>query len=174
MGAQGPKMLSLAAQFGDGILINASHPSDFEDAMAHINEGLQKAGKRRGEVEVTAATSLSIYQDREKALKAATPVVAFIVAGCPDKVLETHNLSIEAANSIREGVVKGKWKEAFSAVTPDMLEVFTIAGAPEECNERISAILKTGVDTIIAGSPIGPDVRKSIQLAGSEVITHFK
>ncbi|MEM2058705.1 MAG: 5,10-methylenetetrahydromethanopterin reductase, partial [Thermoproteota archaeon] len=45
VGAQGPKMLELAGAIGDGVLINASHPKDFEVAVRYIQEGVQKANR---------------------------------------------------------------------------------------------------------------------------------
>ena len=36
IGAQGPKMLQLAGSMGQGVLVNASHPVDFEFAMKQI------------------------------------------------------------------------------------------------------------------------------------------
>jgi 5,10-methylenetetrahydromethanopterin reductase len=37
IGAQGPKMLELACKIGDGVLVNASHPSDISYAVKMIN-----------------------------------------------------------------------------------------------------------------------------------------
>ncbi len=42
VGAQGPQMLTRAAKVADGILINASHPKDFEIAIEKIREGARR------------------------------------------------------------------------------------------------------------------------------------
>jgi 5,10-methylenetetrahydromethanopterin reductase len=170
IGAQGPKMLTLAAELGDGVLINASHPKDIRSALERVKEGLAKVGRRREELEVVAATSISIHRDRGKAIKAATPVVAFIVAGSPSRVLQEHGISEADAAAIREAVQKGDWATAFGKVSPEMLAAFTIAGTPEYCAERVSELLELGVDTVIVGSPIGPNIRKAIDLLGREVL----
>jgi len=174
VGAQGPKMLSLAAEIGDGVLINASNPKDFETAFASIDEGLAKAGKKRSDIEVVAATAFSIDKDLEKARQAAVPVVAFIVAGSPEPLLQRHGISVEAANKIKDAIVKGDWGNVFGQVKPEMMEAFSIVGTPDVCIEKIDRLLKMGVTLFITGSPIGPRIHKSIELFSKEVLPHFR
>lgn len=174
IGAQGPKMLELAAEIGDGVLINASHPKDIETAMKHIKDGVSKANKPLESVDVAAYTSFSVDENPKKALKAAIPVVAFIVAGCPDPVLEKHDIKPELGAKIRESLVKGNLGEAFSQVTSEMVDSFAVAGTPNECIEKIATIIKTGATQIVAGSPIGPNIRRSINILTTQIIPHFK
>lgn len=174
IGAQGPKMLALAAEIGDGVLINASHPRDVENAMRFITKGLDRAGKKLDDITVSAYTSFSVASSYDKAVKAAIPVVAYIVAGSPQMILERHEISVELASKIREAIVHGRWKEAFSHVDVDMMEAFSICGTPEMCVEKINKLLKVGVNQIVAGSPIGPDMRRSINMIASEIFPHFK
>lgn len=174
VGAQGPKMLSLAAEIGDGVLINASNPKDFEAAFTHIKEGVSKASKNMSDIEVVAATAFSVDKDMEKARQAAIPVVAFIVAGCPEPLLERHGIPVEAAGKIREAIVKGDWGGLFGQVTQDMIEAFSIVGTPDICVEKIDRLLKMGVTLFITGSPIGPKIHKSIYIFSREVLPHFR
>ncbi len=174
VGAQGPKMLALAAEVGDGVLINASHPDDIEHAMGFVEEGAAKAGKALGDLEVAAYTSFSIAKEPEKAAKAVVPVVAYIVAGCPESILQNHGISIETGTRIRKAIVRGEWKEAFSHITGEMIEAFSICGTPETVVEKIHKLVKAGTTQIVAGSPIGPNMRKSINTIAVEVFPHFK
>jgi 5,10-methylenetetrahydromethanopterin reductase len=174
IGAQGPKMLTLAAEIGDGVLINASHPKDIEKAMKHIREGAERVNKPIADLEVAAYTSFSVAEETRKAVKAVVPVVAYIVAGCPEIVLQNHGISPETAAKIRQAIVQGNWKEAFSAVTAEMIESFSVCGTPNECIEKIDRLVKLGVTQFVAGSPIGPDVRRSINLIGSLILPHFR
>jgi len=174
IGAQGPKMLALAAEIGDGVLINASHPKDIENAMKFIREGADKAGKKLEDLSVSAYTSFSVASNYEKAFKAVVPVAAYIVAGSPEMILEQHRISVEVASKIREAIVHAQWKEAFSLVDNNMVEAFSICGTPEICIEKINKLLTAGVSQIVAGSPIGPNMRKSINIIAAEVFPHFK
>jgi len=174
IGAQGPKMLALAAEIGDGVLINASHPGDVENAVKFVGEGAERAGKKLEDLSVSAYTSFSIASDYEKALKAVNPVVAYIVAGAPEMILEKHGISVELASKIRDAIVHAQWKEAFSHVDSGMVEAFSICGTPETCIEKIDKLVKVGVNQIVAGSPIGPNMRKSINMIATDVFPHFR
>jgi len=173
VGAQGPKMLRLAARIGDGVLINASHPRDVEDALKHVDEGLREAGRTRDDIDIAIYTSFSIAEDEKEAIKATLPVVAFIVAGAPDFLLEKHDIPLDQAKTLRKLLDKAAWGEAFSKVTPDMIEAFSIAGNPEQCLEKVERLFKLGVNQFVVGSPIGSNIRKSIDLIASRVIPAF-
>ena len=174
IGAQGPMMLKLAAKIGDGVLINASHPEDVKEAMAHIRKGAEKVGRDLSGFDVVVYTSFSTHKEREKARKAALPVVAFIVAGCPPPLLEKHGISLEKATKLKNALNEGKWDEAFSSVTDDMMESFSICGTPEECSEKIAEMFELGVTQFVMGSPIGPKVHKAIDTISKEIIPRFK
>ena len=174
IGAQGPKMLALAAEIGDGVLINASHPKDVENAVKFIHEGVGRAGKNLNDLNVSAYTSFSIAASYDKALKAVVPVVAYIVAGSPEMILERHGISVEVASKIRDAIAHGQWKDAFSLVDNNMVEAFSICGTAETCVEKIDKLVKVGVNQIVAGSPIGSNMRKAINMISAEVFPHFK
>ncbi len=174
IGAQGPQMLKIAAKYGDGVLINASHPKDIQDAMKHIEKGVKSAGKSLEELEIAAYTSLSIDEDLDKAIKAASRVVAFIVAGSPDFILEKHGIDLSEANEIKKALSEARWKDAFSMVNRKMIDAFSITGTPDMCIKKIEELAKIGVTQIVAGSPIGPNVRRSIDLFSKKVIPVFK
>ena len=174
IGAQGPKMLSLAGEIGDGVLINASHKRDIENALRFVREGATKAGRTMDKLDVAVYTSFSMAEDPAKAVKAATPVVAYIVAGAPHPLVESHGISAQAAESIKNGIAQGKWKEAFGRVTPEMIEAFSICGTPGTCLERIDELGRIGMTQFVAGSPLGPKVRGSIRIFGEQIIPRLK
>ena len=172
IGAQGPKMLKLAGEIAEGALVNGSHPRDFETAVKLLKEGCESAGKNFNDFDVAAYTSFSIADTKEEAEKTAKPVTAFIVAGSPDTVFEKHGIPIEDVKKVRDGF-KESFGAAIKAVTPEMLDCFSICGSPDECIEQIDSLFKAGVTQMITGSPLGPEKSKSIELIGKEVIPHF-
>lgn len=171
IGAQGPKMLELSGKIADGVLINASHPKDFEFAIKQINAGVKAAGRNPKDVDVGAYACFSIDKKEDRARNEAKVVVAFIVAGSPDAVLERHNIDVAAKKSIGDAIAKGDFGALMGGmVTDDMIDAFSICGTPDTCNSRIKELKKIGVTQIIVGSPIGPDKEKSIKLIGKEII----
>ncbi|MCC7575352.1 MAG: 5,10-methylenetetrahydromethanopterin reductase [Methanomethylovorans sp.] len=171
MGAQGPKMLELAGEVADGVLINASHPRDFEEAVKQISAGAKKAGRDPKDVDVAAYACFSIDKDAAKAVNAAKVVVAFIVAGSPDMVLERHGIDVASKAAIGGAIAKGDFGSLMGGmVTKEMMDAFSISGTPDDCKARINELLDIGVTQIVAGSPIGPDKEKAIKLIGKEII----
>ena len=170
IGAQGPKMLELAGAISDGVLINASHPDDFKFAVPMIRAGAEKAGRKPEDVQVCAYASFSADKDTAKAVNASKIVVAFIVAGSPENVLERHGIGMDEARAISEAISRFDFKAAMDAVTTKMTEAFSISGAPADCRARIDELLSTGVTQIVVGSPIGPNKESAIKLIGKKVI----
>jgi len=174
IGAQGPKMLRLAGEIGDGTLINASHPDDIERAVKQIRSGAERGGRSFEELDIAAYTSFSVASSEKKARKPVVPGVAYIVAGSPPTVLERHDIPQEKADGIRKDLADRNWGEAFGAVDEDMIDAFAICGTPEQCIEKIEGLFKTGITHFVTGSPLGPNVRSAINLFGLEVLPHFK
>lgn len=171
IGAQGPKMLELSGKIADGVLINASHPKDFEFAIKQINAGAKAAGRNPKDIDVGAYACFSIDKKEEKARNEAKVVVAFIVAGSPDAVLERHNIDVAVKKDIGGAIAKGDFGSLMGGmITDDMIDAFSICGTPDVCNSRIDELKKIGVTQIIVGSPIGPNKEKSIKLIGKEII----
>jgi 5,10-methylenetetrahydromethanopterin reductase len=173
LGAQGPNMLRLSGEIAQGALVNASHPEYFRYAVKLIREGAEKNHRDFNSFDVAAYTSFSISEDRNAAVKAAKPTVAFITAGSPDGIFEKYDISTEKVQRIREAFKKGL-KEAVKHVTPEMIEAFSICGTPAECTERINELINAGVTQIIPGSPIGPDRIKAIKLIGEKIAPQYR
>jgi 5,10-methylenetetrahydromethanopterin reductase len=173
LGAQGPKMLRLAAKISDGVLVNASHPADISSAVKEVRSGLDEAGRTSSQFDIAAYTSFSVSADPAEAIKLARPVVAFIAAASPDVLLERHGIPPERVQVIREALAKGQFKEAFKSVNDELLDVFSITGTPAQCTEKISRVIKEGVSQLVIGSPIGANKVKTLELFGSEIMPQF-
>jgi len=173
VGAQGPKMLEFAGKIGDGVLINACHPKDVDYAVSCVKEGVKAASRNPNEVDVAAYTSFSVHDDIKKATKAAVPVVSFIAAGSPPQVLERHGIDVKKAEEIKEALKANDWGRAFSGVTSEMINAFSVCGTPDMCIERIAELLKSGISQFVVGSPIGANVREAIDLISKKIIPHF-
>ena len=170
MGAQGPKMLELAGEIADGVLVNASNPIDFKAAVPMIKKGAMKAGRRHDEIEICAYTAFSADKNRAEAINAAKMVVAFIVAGSPDVVLERHGIEEESSKKISNSISAGDFKTTISSVSDEMVQAFSVSGTPADCKARVDELIETGVTQIVVGSPIGPNKERSIKLIGKQIL----
>jgi len=100
----------------------------------------------------------------DHAREAARPPVAFITAGAAPPVLDRHDIDNELASEIGDHISAGEFSEAFELVTPEMVDAFCMAGTVDEVSDRMAAVLDHA-DSIVVGSPLGPDLERAIDLA---------
>lgn len=170
IGAQGPNMLRLAGEIGDGVLVNASHPEDVRYALSKIGGGAEAAGKKIGDVDIAACAAFSVHKDPEKAKDAVKPVVAFILAGAHSDVLQRHNIDVSTGTEARKALKTDNWRKALDLVTDQILDAFSIYGTPHNCLDRIDDLVRLGIDQLVIGSPIGPDINESVELISKRII----
>ncbi|WP_135819939.1 5,10-methylenetetrahydromethanopterin reductase [Halostella litorea] len=166
VGAQGPHMVRMSAKHADGVLLNASHPDDFAWAAERVEEGLAERPADRGEFDFTAYASVSVAEDEAAAREAARPPVAFIAGGAAPPVLQRHGIDEELAGDIGASIEAGEFREAFAAVTPAMIDAFSVAGTEESVAERLAEILEYA-DGVVVGAPLGPELETAVSLAGA-------
>ena len=172
IGAQGPKMLELSGQIADGSLVNASNPKDFEHAIPLIKKGLSNSKDSDKNFNFAAYTACSVDNDKKTAFNQTKIVVAFIIAGAPEVVLNRHGINLEAANKIKEFLSNNDFKNAANLVDEDMVNAFSVWGTPSEINEKIDVLKTMGVNEFVVGSPIGKDRVKSLKLL-EDVVNSF-
>ncbi|MBT8508034.1 5,10-methylenetetrahydromethanopterin reductase [Methanomicrobiaceae archaeon CYW5] len=171
IGAQGPKMLQLAGEIGEGALINASNPKDFEIAIPLIKESCDAVDEKKfKKFDVGAYTAMSIDQSEKKARNAAKIVAAFIAAGSPPPILERHGLDMANVGKIKDALARFDFGAVGGLVGDAEIDAFTIAGTPEMVKEKCDDLTASGVTQIIFGSPLGPDMTNSIRLLGKYIV----
>jgi len=164
VGGEGPHMCRMAAKHADGLLFNGSHEADLAWARDQVDKGVADRPDSRGEFDLAAYASVSVDEDRAAAREAARPPVAFITAGAAPPVLARHDIDTETASEIGTKISAGEFSAAFELVTPAMIEAFCMAGTVEEVADRMDAITDHA-DSIVVGSPLGPDLESAVDLA---------
>jgi len=167
VGGEGPHMCRMAGKRADGLLFNGSHPDDLSWARERVNEGIDQREDEMGgsAFDLAAFAAVSVGEDADAAREAARPPVAFITSGAAPPVLDRHGIDGEVAEAIGEHISAGEFTEAFERVTPAMLDAFAIAGDVETVTDRFEALLDHA-DSVVVGSPLGPDLDRAIELAG--------
>ncbi|MFX0134758.1 MAG: 5,10-methylenetetrahydromethanopterin reductase [Candidatus Hodarchaeota archaeon] len=173
IGAQGPKMLKLAGNIGDGVLINASHELDLEIARKWVKEGVDSANKKIADFDLTAYTCFSINGDAKKARQATVPVVAFIAAATPQKILERHDLDVKKALNMRDYIAKGDMSKAFQLVNDSFIDAFSVSGTAQQCLNKIENLKSVGVTQFVFGSPLGPKKKDAISLITEKIVPSY-
>lgn len=166
VGGEGPHMCRMAGKRADGLLFNGSHPDDVAWAREQVDIGREDRLDGLGDFDLAAYASVSVAAERAAARAAARPPVAFIAAGAAPPVLERHGIDADRASAIGERISAGAFSEAFDLVTPRMIDGFCVAGTESEVTDRLAAVLDHA-DSVVVGSPLGPDLDSAIDLAAA-------
>ena len=164
IGGEGPHMCRMAAKHADGLLFNGSHEADLAWARDQVDKGEADRPDHRGEFDLAAYASVSVAAAREAAREAARPPVAYIAAGAAPPVLDRHDIDGERADEIGEKISAGEFSAAFELVTPAMIDAFCMTGTVDDVAEQMAAVTDHA-DSIVVGSPLGPDLDAAIELA---------
>ncbi len=171
VGGEGPHMCRMAGKRADGLLFNGSHPEDLKWARERVREGQARRSSDAKPTSVSgtgfdlaAYAAVSVAEHSGAARTAAREPAAFIAAGAAPPVLDRHGIDAERAAHIGDLISAGEFSEAFDQVTPSMIDVFAVAGTVEEVADRMAALLDYA-DSLVVGTPLGPDPEAAIRLA---------
>jgi 5,10-methylenetetrahydromethanopterin reductase len=147
----GPKMLELAGELADGVIIHCgAFREGLEFAMEHLRAGADRAGRSLDEIDVAWHLFGVVDDDVNAARDAARPMAAWFpkrsplyckIAGMPDEL-------IEEISSVYSGGEFHEAKRAHELTTDDMIDKFTVAGGYDVWEERIALAEEFGISHI--------------------------
>lgn len=156
-----PKMLELTGEIADGVILTRSTLASAAEARDRIAAGAARARRGAAAIEITSLLPASVSSDREAALAAARPGLAFYAGFFPryNRLLAESGFPDEAAGVARAWAA-GDATGAARAVTDEMIAATGIAGTVAECRERLDAYRDAGLDLPIIGPfARGPDAK---------------
>jgi probable F420-dependent oxidoreductase len=153
-----PKMLEMAAEVGDGVIINLWPQGALPKMLEHIKIGAKRAGKSAEDVEVVNRAMVLVTDDK------ALGRNIFRASFGPYYATPVYNKYLawagyeEAAAAIREGWAAKDREKTAAAMSDEMIDEIAVIGTVDEVQERIRADAKTGVHTqIIAPMALTPE-----------------
>ncbi len=135
IGAMGPKMLQLAGEIADGILLTAGATREYvKFAVENIKNGVNRAGRKPEDVDVASFVIFSVSKDLKVANEAIKREIAFLVTlPAMDHVLRASELlDTENVRAIRELGQKGEMSKAAEHVSEDLVNSLAVCGKPQE------------------------------------------
>ncbi|MEM0382602.1 MAG: LLM class flavin-dependent oxidoreductase [Nitrososphaerota archaeon] len=170
--AQGPRMLRLSAELGDGILINTSWLPNPKKPLNILRGVLDEVGRSRGNFLIELEALISVHEDSEKARKTVKPYVGVVVQGLSPEMALELGISGETIREIGALVRARMWLEMHKVVPDELVELFSIAGTPGYVRARLEDIAGIGLDGLVLGGPLGPTPRKAMILL-NEIVREF-
>ncbi|MDQ3406802.1 MAG: LLM class flavin-dependent oxidoreductase [Chloroflexota bacterium] len=148
----GPRSFRVGGELFDGVhqAIGCSRET-YEYMMEHVKAGAEKAGRDWQELDLGAWIVVACGEDSAAAKETARIMVAFYLASMPEQQLQRHGLSGKAIKPILDAFAAGDVAGALDLTTPEIGEMLSVAGTPEECLEKLQRdILSTGINHVIA------------------------
>ena len=150
--ARGPRMLRLAGEIADIVHLASLFlaPEHRAEDLAHVFEGARRAGRREGSFEIDISVTVSASRDQGRARRAARRNAAQTIlwtAGSDPygRRGKPRPAGFDVAPRIVEAIAAewDMWKDPElpdhlgRLITDDLLDRFTVWGAPEECARRL-------------------------------------
>lgn len=140
LGAVGPKMLELAGELADGVILHPIHSyrSYAELTVPAIQRGLAKRDPRLGPFEVVGSFECSIDDDRQRAIaRARNGIMFYFRTPYITPVMERHGF-VEEQQAIRAALEAGDREKATRLVTDEMVQTLAIAGTADEVRAEVA------------------------------------
>ena len=170
IGAVGPKMLRLAGEIADGVILTERVPAYIEKSLEPIILGIATSSRKRRELEITNSVVISVDDNHRRALNTARVTCAYLVSWIDDLKAESLGFDMDTKNKIANFVNAGDESSAGKLVDEKMLRTFTVSGTVEECVERCMEHLSHDIDHLAFCEPFGPRPLESISTIAKKVI----
>jgi len=142
-----PGMLELAAELGDGVILNLFPRQVLARIVDHVRIGAERAGKDPASVEIVCRHQIAVTDDpaptrelfrRVFASYYSTPVYNQFLAWAGYE---------DAAREIREGWASGDRERTAAALSDELIDEIAIIGTREQCQQRIIDYARGGIHT---------------------------
>jgi 5,10-methylenetetrahydromethanopterin reductase len=159
--AIGSKMLELAGQIADGVLLTAGcSPQFVRSATDHIRLGASKAGRDYNEIDIAGfiLTSLSNGHGSRIGLRG---FLSYALAYASKEYLMMSGVNEEEIALIKNAFFVKGMEEAARLVTDDILSIFAAVGDMYTCMSKVEEYVKAGLKLPVI-LPIDTDPAKLI------------
>ena len=165
IGATGDKMMELAGEIADGVVLNYCVPPEYTDrALKALESGARKAGRRLEDLDRPQLVVCSVAHDREQALESTRELLTQYLAQQPH-IAKASGVSDEVVRSIQSVLgwpaTHEQIQQASHLVPDELIERITASGTPDEARAKVDEYRRRGCTCPIL-YPVGGDVRLMI------------
>lgn len=155
LGAIGGKMLELAGEIADGVLLNDFTPPDRLDyALEKLDTGAKRAGRRVEDLEIIKRRALYFTDDDAAGLAYGRQTLGFYASAPQYQNVMLELGYREAVEEARAGYATRDRRRIAAALTDDMVRRIFSFGDDAHCRALVEADYAAGVHTIVV-SPQG-------------------
>jgi len=161
IGATGPKMMELAGEIADGVVMNYCVPPAYNDpAMEQLEAGAAKAGRTLESIDRPQLVVASVDNDRAKALDTSRELLTQNLAQQPH-IAKASGVSQDVVDKIQTilgwPATHEQIQQAKHLVPDDLVERITASGTPEDARRKVQEYIDHGCTCPIL-YPVGGSV----------------
>jgi len=159
MAALRPKMLEMAGEFADGIVLNLAPLEALPRMLEHIDAGAKRSGRRVEDLEIACLFNTYVTDDVAKAERDFALTAAYYFSTIVyNKFLAWCGYRVEA-EAIAQGFKQRDRSKSLNVLSRELIHKLAIIGNEQECRDRVRAYWKAGINTpIIGGDSLDHDV----------------
>ncbi len=148
IGATGMQMMELAGEIGDGVVLNyLVSPKYNAEALAHLEIGAKKAGRKLDDIDRPQLVVCSVDADRNKALDGARKLVTQYLGQQPH-IMKASGVSQELLDEISKVLhwpaTEEDVERAMKLVPDDVVQLITASGSPDEVRRKVAEYRANG------------------------------
>jgi 5,10-methylenetetrahydromethanopterin reductase len=165
VGATGMKMMELAGEIGDGVLLNyLVSPGYDAEAMEALAAGAARAGRTVDDLDRPQLVVCSLDEDRSLALDRARELVAQYLGQQPHIMKASgvdESLLEEIGRVLTWPATPEQIERAMALVPDEVVQLITASGTPDECRAKVDEYVSSGCTCPVL-YPLGDDVAAMI------------
>lgn len=173
--ASAPKILRMSGRIADGVIVLVgTAPHFIEAALATIEAGAAESGRTLDDIHIVLWTPTAIDEDRTKARDLVRAHVSRVaIRPLPAKVEPSLEQAIDRIRESYDYYQHMNTEASHADLVPDeLVDLFALAGTPDECAQRLKEIEALGVDQVSIvpfvrpGESRAPTIRTFAEIAG--------
>ena len=147
LGALNKRMLRLAGEKADGVIINMLGERHVPKVVAEVRKGAERAGKDPDSIEIAMRVQCAVTDNPQQVRDAfAGAFGAYIVAPGYDTFFTWQGYG-DVVEGVRAGRAAKDRPASRAAVTDDILQDLVVAGSADEVRARLKTFMNLGVTT---------------------------
>ena len=163
LGAHNPKMLELAGEIADGVVLNLVTEEEIGFFLEHLAIGAKRAGRSLSDIDIASFFNVCPSGDRALTRTELRRRLHWFMV-MPHIIARLKRTRFRPEAEKIEGLVKeGREREVPEVITDPMIDAMCISEPPDRILARVDAYRSRGIRLpILFPTPIGGDVKKGL------------